>query len=125
MAQANSVAPSEPWLFEGDCPLGAGEQTVKVTVSPEYDDVRGFKGTITWKIETAEFVETIGTTLAEVYFILDKPIKVFDSKGVWVEALRFLCYHITNVKAKNEPQDIIKRITVIIYTGSMRLNMKS
>ena len=105
--------------------MGAGEQTVKVTVSPEYDDVRGFKGTITWKIETAEFVETIGTTLAEVYFILDKPIKVFDSKGVWVEALRFLCYHITNVKAKNEPQDIIKRITVIIYTGSMRLNMKS
>ena len=51
----------------------------------------------------------------EVYFILDKPIKVYDPKGVWVEALRFLCYHVKNIKAKTIPHEIVKRTTEYLH----------
>ena len=101
----------ETMAFEGDCPLGAGEHIVEVTVSPNYDSVRGFKGTITWKIEAAEFTEIVGSTVAEVYFVLEEPADLYDPKGVWVEALRFLCYRVKNIKAKSKAADVTKIVT--------------
>jgi hypothetical protein len=79
--------------------------------------VRGFHGTIAWKIEAPEFTEFVGSSVAEVYFILNKPTKIYATKGVWVEALRFLCFRVKNIKAKTKAAEIAKNVTKYCHSS--------
>lgn len=77
----------------GDSPLGAGEHMVSARVAELPDEIQWVRGGLEWSLTASspELTIAVGSTPVEVFFVLDKPIKPFEAKGVWAETLRFLC----------------------------------
>src|SRR5262249_45880924 len=77
---------------EGTCPSSAGEHTVRARIVDPPDELRVCRGRIAWRleVEATPISANLGSTLAEIYFVLGQPSLPFREKGVWVEALRFL-----------------------------------
>jgi hypothetical protein len=80
-------------VIEGTCPTSAGEHTVAATITEPPDAIQGYRGKVSWGIEVADIPLSLslGTSLAEVYFLIAKPKATPYRKGVWAEVLRFLC----------------------------------
>jgi len=79
--------------IEETCPTGAGEHTVVAKITEPPETIQSYRGKIGWGIEvdSASLSVELGTTLAEIYFILDKPTAPYSADVVWAEVLRFLC----------------------------------
>jgi hypothetical protein len=91
--------------IEGTCPTGAGEHTIAAKITNPPEDIQVYRGKIGWGIEvaSASVSASLGSTLAEIYFILGKPTSPYD-KGVWAEVLRFLCGKASVVGLKDAKQ---------------------
>jgi hypothetical protein len=78
--------------FEGDCPTAVGEHVVSAKIRNPPDAIQTFRGKIGWvlSVESPGMTVNLGTSLVEVYFVLGTPTFPFK-RGVWAEALRFLC----------------------------------
>ncbi len=98
-------------VIEGACPTGAGEHTVTAKFLEPPEDIHGYRGKIGWGLEvpSAGMTVSLGTTLAEVYFILGKPTSPY-AKGAWVEALRFLCGKV-GVTGEKEDKEVAAKVT--------------
>jgi hypothetical protein len=79
--------------IEGVCPTSVGEHIVRAEIKDAPEEIRGYRGRIAWHLETDAPAMNVAlrSTLAEVYFILDRPSAFYRNLGVWVEVLRFLC----------------------------------
>jgi hypothetical protein len=88
--------------IRGTCPTSAGEHTVQAKFGTVPKGIQALGGAIGWGLEVPSASQTygLGSTLAEVYFLLDKPTVPHLNPGVWVEVLRFLCKKValTNLK---------------------------
>ena len=70
-----------------------------------------------WTMQLASPLKTVpmNSTLVELFFTLETPIAVFQNrKGVWAEALRFLCAK-ANVVGKQTPQAAASAITTYCH----------
>lgn len=106
-------------------PLSLGSNNeFRVKIKNPPDAIMWYKGKIQWqlKVEGNDGIKGLKGTIAEVFFILDKPGKMFDKNGVWAEALRFLCnkVKVTNIK---EDAAVTKRITSYCH-GKKRHGLK-
>jgi hypothetical protein len=80
--------------IEGDCPLGEGTHTLQARIQELPEGIQWFWGNMVWvlTVPSANHDFALNITRLEVFSVLDTPIPVFqDRKGVWAEALRFLC----------------------------------
>lgn len=78
---------------EGTCPTAVGEHTVAAKIKKLPDKISWTRGDATWGLEVSSAslsVSLKNKTRLEVFTILAAPAG-FYTKGVWVEALRFLC----------------------------------
>jgi hypothetical protein len=68
---------------EGTCPTGAGEHTVPAKFTEPPEDIQGYRGRMGWGLEaiSAGRSVSLGTSLAEVYFILGNPTTPSRTKG--------------------------------------------
>jgi hypothetical protein len=91
-AEAELVGNLWGLAIEGTCPTSVGEHTVIAEIANAPSEIRGYRGNIAWRlsIEPVAITVNLGTTLAEVYFILGSPSRPYAKIGVWTEALRFL-----------------------------------
>lgn len=98
-------------VIEGKCPTGAGEHVVAAKLTEPPEDIQAFRGRIGWGLEVPSYGGSVslGTTLAEVYFILGLPTTQYK-KGVWVEVLRFLCGKV-GVTGLKEPSAANAKVT--------------
>jgi len=98
--------------IEGTCPTGVGDHTVVAKIVDPPDTIQCYRGDATWSLELSSpaAMVVLGKTLLEVYFILDKPTKPYDPKGVWAEALRFVCGRLKLV-GKNDVAAICRKVT--------------
>lgn len=103
--------------IEGSCPTGAGEHTVAAKFTEPPDEIASYRGKIGWGLEVASVSMTVnlGTSLAEVYFILAKPTAPYRA-GVWAEALRFLCGKV-GVNGSKDPNDAAAKVTRYCHSG--------
>jgi hypothetical protein len=105
--------------IEGTCPTGAGEHTVAAKITEPPEEIQAFRGKIGWGIEvtSASVSASLGTSLAEVYFILAKPTTAWASSGgVWAEVLRFLTGK-AGVTGQKEAKDVAAKVTTYCHTG--------
>jgi len=79
-------------MVEGTCPSVVGEHLVTATIANPPDGTLACRGRIGWAISIpgAALTLGLGTSLAEIYFILGEPRRPFQAGGVWVEVLRFI-----------------------------------
>lgn len=79
-------------LFEGDAPVSSGTHEVTVTLKETPPALHRAKGKITWELHANPHAALAGNTQVELFFVFDDPAKpkFFKSKGVWIEALRFI-----------------------------------
>jgi hypothetical protein len=89
--------------IEGSCPTAAGEHTVTAQITDPPEEIQAYRGKIAWRLsaESPAVTVNLGSTLAEVYFILGIPTLPYRTNGVWAEALRFLCGRIGVVGVKD------------------------
>jgi hypothetical protein len=99
-------------VFEGWCETSAGTHKVDVKIVEPPDAIKSYRGEIAWglELEDAPICQGLGSTLAELYFILDKPAPRPYSDGVWVEALRFLCGKV-GVVGESKTEGVAEKIT--------------
>ena len=112
--------------IEGTCPTAAGEHTITAKITDPPDSIQAYRGKIAWglAVESAGISVSLGATLAEIYFILADPGTPFE-KGVWVEALRFLCGRV-GVRGEMDAQRAVQRITTYCHSRhSLRYNTKN
>jgi hypothetical protein len=78
--------------IEGTCPSNAGEHTVRARIVNPPEELHVCRGRIAWRldVEATPISVSLGSTLAEIYFILGRPSPPYRDGGVWVEVLRFL-----------------------------------
>jgi hypothetical protein len=78
--------------IEGTCPTGAGDHVVTARFIEPPDEMRAFRGKMGWGLDVPSYGRSVnlGTSIAEVYFILGAPTTPYASAGVWSEVLRFL-----------------------------------
>jgi hypothetical protein len=103
--------------IEGTCPTAAGEHTITAKITDPPDSIQAYRGKIAWAlaVESAGISANLGTTLAEVYFILGQPTTTPYHKGVWVEVLRFLCGRV-GVRGETDAQRATQRITTYCHS---------
>ena len=91
--EARLVGTFQGLAIEGSCPTRVGEHTVLATIRDPPREIRGYRGKIAWRllVESPAISVDLDSTLAELYFILDRPSLPYKRFGVWAEALRFLC----------------------------------
>ena len=91
-AEAQLVGHLRGLVIEGTCPTSLGEHTVIAEIAEAPAEIRGYRGKIAWRlsIESVALAVNLGTTLAEIYFILGSPSLPYAKGGVWAEVLRFL-----------------------------------
>ena len=79
--------------IDGNCPVSVGTHKVSAKIKNPSDCIQWFRGDMVWGLSVSGCkTVTLETTRAELFFILDTPISVYQSdKGDWVEALRFVC----------------------------------
>jgi hypothetical protein len=104
--------------IEGTCPTGTGEHTVVATITEPPETIQSYRGKIGWGIEvdSASLSVELGTTLAEIYFILGKPTAPYSADGVWAEVLRFLCGKV-GVVGQNDGKDAAQKITTYCHSA--------
>lgn len=79
--------------FTGSCPTAVGEHSVAATITKLPDAISWCKGDVTWNLNVPDMKKRVtlkNATRLEVFVVLGQPA-AFYTKGVWVEALRFLC----------------------------------
>jgi len=78
--------------IEGTCPSSAGEHMVRARITNPPEELTACRVRIAWRldVDAAGVSAGLGSTLAEVYFILGRPSPPYREGGVWVEVLRFL-----------------------------------
>ena len=104
--------------IEGSCPTSVGVHVVSAKIKKLPEEVSLYKGDITWGLESTSFGGMIGlknTTRIEVFTIFDKPSN-FYKKGVWVEALRFLCNKV-GVTGEKVGEKAAKKITKYCHSS--------
>ncbi len=107
-------------VIEGDCDTGAGQHDVNATITGPPEGIAGGCGHISWSLEVPDFIcALLGKTLAELYFVLAEPPVEPYKKGVWSEALRFLCGKV-GVEGENDGDSVAAKITTYCH-GSHRL----
>lgn len=113
--------------FEGKCPLSVKTHTVTVQIKDPPDNIKWLKGDIAWNLKATEMDSPcpLDSTRAEIFFILDTPLdKIYQSKkGVWAEALRFLCQK-ASIQGEKEEKEVVKKITEYCH-GSHSLRYES
>ena len=79
--------------IEGECPLSAGDHTVKCKIVDMPDEIGWYRGAAVWGLEipSANMTLALNASYHEVFGILGDPLKPMYAGGVWVEALRMLC----------------------------------
>lgn len=79
-------------LFEGDAPVSPGTHEVTVTLKEAPPALHRAKGKMTWELHADPHAALAGNTQVELFCVFDDPAKpkFFKSKGVWIEALRFI-----------------------------------
>ena len=99
-------------VIEGTCPTSAGEHTGAATSNEPPDTIQGYRGKVSWGIEVADIPLSLslGTSLAEVYFLIAKPKARPYRNGVWSEVLRFLCGKV-GVAGEKEEKAVAAKIT--------------
>jgi hypothetical protein len=104
--------------IEGVCPSSAGEHTVAARIANPPETVQAYRGRIGWALASAGAGITLGlgTTLAEIYFVLGPPKRPFAESGVWVEVLRFIGGRMGAV-GSSDAQGIAARITAYCHSG--------
>jgi uncharacterized Zn-binding protein involved in type VI secretion len=102
--------------IEGSIELGeqpGKEFTVQIKKLPE--NLTWLRGTARWEIVAdAETTVPLESTFLEVFVIFDKPGKMFDEKGVWADALRWLFKRV-KVGEINKPEEAAKKITSFCF----------
>ena len=104
--------------IEGECGTSAGKHTVSAKIKELPDKISWNKGDILWGLEIPSIPRSItlkNSTRAEVFVILDKPA-TFYKKGVWVEALRFLCDKVS-VPGDTDGPAAIKKIATYCHSS--------
>lgn len=106
-------------LIQGDCPLSAGPHTVAARIVELPEGITWLRGDMVWGME----VEALGTSVGlgssrvEVFFILGTPPPYYqNAKGVWAEALRFLCTR-AGVPGVSDATDAVARVTRYCHTN--------
>jgi hypothetical protein len=96
---------------EGKCPTSVGEHVVAATFTDVPEDIQQYRGRMAWALEVPSAASVnLGTSLAEVYFIVGPPTKPYAKVGVWSEVLRFLCGKV-GVLGLKEADAINDRVT--------------
>jgi hypothetical protein len=124
-AEAELVGNLWGLAIEGTCPTSVGEHTVIAEIANAPSEIRGYRGNIAWRlsIEPVAITVNLGTTLAEVYFILGSPSLPFK-EGVWSEALRFLCGRV-GVAGMSNKNAVAARVTAYCHGAhSLRYETK-
>lgn len=105
-------------VIEGTCPTSAGEHTVAATINEPPDTIQGYRGKVSWGIEVADIPLSLslGTSLAEVYFLIAKPKARPYRNGVWSEVLRFLCGKV-GVAGEKEEKAVAAKIPAYCHTS--------
>lgn len=105
------------FAIEGQCPLTLGIHDVKAKIKDLPDSIQWYKGDTVWGLEIPDLNESraLNTTRVELFSVLDTPLKKIyqNKKGVWVEALRFLCKkaNVLGVKTQVETSKRIAQYT--------------
>ena len=79
-------------VFEGEVPLSSGPHEVTVTLKEAPEMLYWARGSMSWEVNADTHAALAGNTRVELFFVFDDPVnrKFFKSKGVWIEALRFI-----------------------------------
>ena len=79
-------------VFEGEVPLSNGPHEVTVTLKEAPEMLYWARGSMSWEVNADTHAALAGNTRVELFFVFDDPAnrKFFKSKGVWIEALRFI-----------------------------------
>ncbi len=96
--------------IEGSCGTSVGAHKVSAKIKELPEKIAWYKGDISWKLEAAALSSPASlknSTRVEVFVVLDTP-KAFYKKGVWVEALRFLCDKAGVTGEKTAPKAVEK-----------------
>lgn len=103
-------------VVEGSCPVSVGIHTVNAKIKDPPDKIKWYRGDMAWGLEVPDCkTQDLGRTRIEVFVIHDMPIAAFQSKkGVWVEALRFVCEKV-DVQDINKPEDSAEKITKYLH----------
>ncbi len=104
-------------VIEGWCETSAGTHKVDAKIVDPPDSIKCYRGEIAWglDLEDAPICQSLGSSLAELYFILDKPKPRPYPDGVWVEALRFLCGKV-GVVGESSTEGVAEKITRYCHT---------
>lgn len=104
--------------IKGSCPVSAGDHTVSATISNPPDELAVHRGNVIWELQASGKTVPLGTSLVELYFVLDAPTATYRRKGVWAEVLRFL---FGRVRVSGDDQDAIAARVTRYCHGSHRL----
>lgn len=104
--------------IEGNCPSSAGDHTVRARIANPPEGLMDCRGRIAWRleVEASAISANLGSTLAELYFILGRPSPPYRDAGVWVEVLRFLFGRVGFAGWSNRTA-VIASITAYCHTG--------
>jgi hypothetical protein len=104
-------------VIEGTCPTSAGEHTVAAKIAEPPETIQSYRGMISWglDVESVPTCLSMGSTLAEIYFVLAKPKPRPYNNGVWSEVLRFLCGKV-GVVGEKEVDAVAAKVTKYCHT---------
>ena len=103
------------YVIEGELPLSSGDKTITVKFISPPDKLEYIKGSILWEAEGGGFMDTAGTTFAELFFVFDNPCKYdFFKKGVWAEALRY-AFEGSLLKGKDIEKEAVVEVTNLCF----------
>jgi hypothetical protein len=99
--------------------MSFGKNIIKAEILNLSSNIQWYHGDIKWGLEVPDLGKSISLndTRAELFFIYDTPINVYKPKGVWTEALRFLC-HKAKVIGLSNTSEIMKTITQYCHGSS-------
>ena len=101
-------------IFEGGTPLsdGAREITVTVTLKEAPASLHWAKGNMIWELNAGERAALAGHTQVELFFVFDDPTQrqFFKTKGVWIEALRFI-FKEARLEGTQKIKDALRKVT--------------
>jgi hypothetical protein len=78
----------------GKCPTGIGQHVITARIKQLPEEILWLRGSIDWTFDVPApgMAIALGGTAVELFFLLaPSPLNPFKAKGVWIEALRFLC----------------------------------
>jgi hypothetical protein len=105
-------------VIEGTCPTSAGEHTIAAKITEPPETIQSYRGTISWglDVESVPTCQSLGSTLAEIYFVLAEPSATPYKNGVWSEVLRFLCGKV-GVIGEKEVDAVAAKVTTYCHSS--------